>query len=107
MILLFLCLIFGSNVWANAQYAVTGVVNVNTATQQQIMLVPGLGEAKAQAIIEQRTQKPFTAVEDLLVIKGIGEKILAKIAVYISVKGDTTIQRVRLGEQTVPPVAKK
>ena len=107
MIFLFLCTLPVSNVWANAQYTVSGTVNVNTATKQQIMLVPGIGEAKADAIIERRSQKPFIAVDDLLVIKGIGEKILAKISGYISVKGESTIQRVKQPEQKAPLVSKK
>lgn len=75
-----------------AKGAVSGVVNVNTATKAELMLLPWIGEAKATAIMAQRTQKPFATKEDLVAVKGIGDKLLAKIAPYVAVQGATTIQ---------------
>ncbi len=60
-------------------------VNVNTASVQELTQLPGIGESKAQAIVEYRTKSPFTTKEDLLNVKGIGDKLLAKIADYVSV----------------------
>lgn len=69
-----------------------GVVNVNTASKEELLLLPGIGEARAEAIIAERQKKPFAFVEDLLVIRGIGEKMLEKMKPFVVVKGETTIK---------------
>jgi competence protein ComEA len=54
-----------------------GKVNINTATREQLMSLKGIGEAYADRIIEYRDKNgPFQAPEDLLKVKGIGEKTL-------------------------------
>jgi competence protein ComEA len=73
--------------------APSGVVNVNTATAQQLMLLPGVGPSKAQAIIERREQRPFRRPEDLLSIRGIGRATLNRMLPYVAVEGDTTLTR--------------
>ena len=62
------------------------VVNVNTATEQQIETIPKIGAARAALIIAGR---PYTSVDDLLRIKGIGQKTLDDIRPYVKVAGDT------------------
>jgi competence ComEA-like helix-hairpin-helix protein len=63
-----------------------GPVNVNTATSQELQRLPGIGPAMATRIIEHRTQHgPFRTVSDLLAVKGIGEKTLAKLAPLVTV----------------------
>jgi competence protein ComEA len=52
-----------------------GQVDINTATEAQLRTVKGIGEKKAQAIIEGR---PFTSVDDLRRVKGVGAKSLEK-----------------------------
>ena len=55
-------------------------VNLNTATTEQLETLPGVGPAMAKRIIEHRTKSgKFTKIEDLLNIKGIGEKKFQKI----------------------------
>jgi competence protein ComEA len=55
-------------------------VNVNTAGVAELTQLPGIGEKTAQAIVDFREQKgDFQKVEDLLEVKGIGEKKLAAI----------------------------
>ncbi len=51
----------------------TGVVNINTATRDQLMTLPGIGEATADAIIEYRQTNPFERIEDIMNVSGIGE----------------------------------
>lgn len=55
-------------------------VNINTATAAQLQSLRGIGPKTAELIIEWREQEgPFKSVEQLLAIKGIGEKTLARL----------------------------
>jgi competence protein ComEA len=73
-------------------------VNVNTATVQELQLLPRVGPALAQRIVDFRTANgPFKAPEELARVKGIGEKSFARLAPYVSVTGATTLkEKVRL-----------
>lgn len=52
-------------------------LNINTAGQEQFQALPGIGPAKAAAIIEYRSANgPFSSVDDLAKVKGIGAKTL-------------------------------
>ncbi len=71
----------------------TGVVNVNTATATQLTLLPGVGEARARAIITTRDQRGgFKRIEDLLEVKGIGDASLAKLRPFLSLSGESTLR---------------
>ena len=59
-------------------------INVNTATLDELMELPGIGEVKAKAIISYREQHgDFLSPEDLLNVYGIGEKTLEKMKPYL------------------------
>lgn len=63
------------------------IVNVNTASIEQLTQLNGIGEIKAKAIIDYRTANGnFETVDELLYVSGIGEKILEKIRGNITVK---------------------
>lgn len=63
-----------------------GLVNINTANLHQLWNINGLGETKARAILKYREEHGnFTRVDDLVNVKGIGEKTLEKIRKYITV----------------------
>lgn len=62
------------------------LVNLNTATKEQLMTVPGIGEAKAEAILNFRSEQgAFSKIEDIMKISGIKEKMFQKIKNYITV----------------------
>lgn len=63
------------------------VVNLNTATAEELMSLPGIGEARAKAIVDYRSkQGPFRSADDLKQIEGIGEKMFARIKDRLVVK---------------------
>jgi competence protein ComEA len=69
-----------------AAKAPTGKVNINTATAAQLSELPGVGEKLAARIVEFRTkQGPFKSTQELMNVKGIGEKNLQKLQQYLSV----------------------
>lgn len=56
-----------------------GKVNINTATAIQLQRLEGIGEKKAADIIAYREQNgPFTSIEDIMKVKGIGQKTFDK-----------------------------
>jgi len=74
-----------------AESQLTGVVNLNTATQEELQLLPGIGESRAKAVIEARKRKGgFQKVEDLLEVKGIGPAGLEKLRPHLTLEGKTT-----------------
>jgi competence protein ComEA len=78
---------------ALAAEKLSGVVNVNTASAEQLTLLPGIGDARAREIVAARQkQGGFKRVEDLLAIKGIGEASLAKLRPYLALHGETTLR---------------
>lgn len=66
-------------VQTSATQSVSGVVNINTATVEELTALNGVGEKKAQAIVDYRNGNGyFTSVEELTNVSGIGEKTLEK-----------------------------
>ncbi|MFG6372690.1 MAG: helix-hairpin-helix domain-containing protein [Oscillospiraceae bacterium] len=61
------------------------LVDLNTAQLDDLTGLPGIGEAKAQAILDYRREHgPFRRVEDIMQIKGIGEGIFQQLEPYIT-----------------------
>lgn len=66
---------------------VSGKINLNTADASQLQVIKGIGPKTAEAIISFRDdQGPFSSVDQLLAIKGIGEKKLAKMRDQLTVQ---------------------
>jgi len=70
----------------------TGVVNINTATEAELVRLPGIGPSKARAIVSLRKHMgSFSRVENLLRVRGIGRKTLQQLRPMLTLKGETTL----------------
>jgi competence protein ComEA len=76
-----------------AAFNVLAAVNVNTATQDQLQTLNGIGPVKAKAIIDYRNKNgAFKSVDDLDKVPGIGPSVLGKIKADVTVSGSTTVK---------------
>ncbi len=72
--------------------APSGRINLNTATEEQLMLLPTVGPAKAERIVVWRKKNGgFRRVADLRRVKGFGYKTFKRLESLLDVKGDTTL----------------
>jgi len=68
------------------------VVNVNTADAKQLSLLPRIGLAVAQRVVDYRKQNgPFKSTDELMLVRGIGEKLYAQLKPYVAISGETTL----------------
>ncbi len=74
-----------------APAAAGGVVNITTASAEELERLPGIGEKKAQAIVDHRKGHPLRKLEDLTRVKGIGRKTVARLKPYLTLNGPTTL----------------
>jgi len=82
-----------------AAIAAEGKVNINQASAEQLALLPRVGPSVAQRIVDFREENGgFKAVEDLMLVRGIGEKTFEGLAPYVAISGETTLtEKVRTG----------
>lgn len=82
----------GVYVWGSQQggssdtgSAVISIVNINTATVDELKTLPGIGGVTAQAIVDYRAKNPFKTIEDIKNVTGIGDSKYNRIKDYICV----------------------
>jgi competence protein ComEA len=63
----------------------SALVNINTATLQQLDTLPGIGPVTAQSIVTYRQQHPFQHIEDIMNVPGIGPATFDRIRALITV----------------------
>lgn len=69
-----------------ARAAEAKTVNLNSASEAELVALKGIGPAKAKAIIEHREKNgPFKSVDDLRLVRGIGDKLLEQLRPELSV----------------------
>ena len=70
-----------------AATALAAAININTADKKALETLPGIGPAKAEAIMTYRKIQKFESVDDLTKVKGIGNKSMEQLKKLITVKG--------------------
>ncbi len=79
--------IAGAEREAELSYGTEAIINLNTATAEQLTSLPGIGEAKALAILEYRNKAGrFESTEEIKNVSGIGDAMYEKIKDRITVK---------------------
>ena len=61
-------------------------ININTASEKELDALPGIGPAIARRIVKHRSSQLFTKIEDIMFVRGIGEKKFAKLKELITVE---------------------
>ncbi|MDD4088280.1 MAG: helix-hairpin-helix domain-containing protein [Tissierellia bacterium] len=61
------------------------LININTASSDVLMSLPGIGEVYAKRIVEYRNTKKFSSIEEIKNIEGIGDKTFEKLKELITV----------------------
>jgi competence protein ComEA len=79
-------LVASGSAYATGKPQPTAKVNINTASVEQLTTLPGVGPTLAARIVEHRQKAgAFRSTQELMTVKGIGEKNLAKIEAWLTV----------------------
>jgi competence protein ComEA len=77
---------------AMAAETAAGTVNINTASAEELALLPGIGPSVAARIVIHRDANGnFRKPEELMLVKGVGEKTYANLEAWVAVEGKTTL----------------
>jgi competence protein ComEA len=94
---LLVCLgLSGPALAAKSAGAPSGVVNINTASADELQLLPGVGKVRADAIVALRKQRgAFKSADVLKEVSGIGDAMLERIRPHVALTGRTTARSTR------------
>jgi competence ComEA-like helix-hairpin-helix protein len=74
----------------------SGRLNINTAAERQLIALPEIGPELARAILRRRQEQgPFTSLDQLLPLRGIGAARLERLRLYLKLAGESDFQRLR------------
>lgn len=79
-----------------------GVININTATEAELRLLPGVSQKSVRWLIEHRKVEPFASRDHIMWVKGIGRKTYRRLKPHLAVTGETTLERVRVPIEQTP-----
>ena len=82
---------------------VSGVINLNQATAQQLDMLPGVGAKAAARIIEHRKKTPFSRPEEIVQVKGFGKKKYDRLKPHLAVSGPTNLRQLVPAAATEAP----
>jgi comEA protein len=104
---LFVGLIFAASVDAGRKKQPAKPINLNTATSEELQVVPGIGPATADTILQMRkSYGGFKSVDDLLAIRGLGAKRLEKMRKYLTVGKPAAGKTATPSAKSTPPTEK-
>jgi len=69
-------------------------IDIRTADESELQRLPRIGEILAKRIVDYRKQTPFLNVNDLMAVKGIGVKTMARMSPYLVIFGDSLVAKV-------------
>ncbi len=94
--------------WFAFAGAALAAVNINTATKEELTSLKGIGEKKAQAIIDYRKKNgDFKSIDDLEKVDGIGPGTMKQIRAQLSTTGKTTTDKPEKATKAKEKVAEK
>lgn len=82
---------------SSVELKVAGWVNLNEATVDQLIMLPGIGDAKARAIVNYRSRRKFRSPREVIRVKGIGPKMFRRLEPVLRITGPTTLKPVSKG----------